>query len=241
VIPLGKLTNTLKKGFDEVGIEISDKQVEQFDSYFNLLIEWNQKFNLTSITDDEEVAIKHFIDSVIPGHFYPVGEKIIDVGTGAGFPGIPLKIMFPHIELVLLDSLQKRINFLNQVVSQLELNNVTVIHGRAEDYGQSAQYREKFSFCCSRAVARLSILSEYCLPFIKKGGLFLAYKGPNALVEVEQGKNALKLLGGQVKEIKTFKLPITGEERNLVVIEKITNTPSSYPRKAGLPEKKPLE
>lgn len=238
---LSKLLNTLKEGFSQLEIDYNDKQLEQFKNYYDLLVEWNNKFNLTSITTEEEVAIKHFIDSVLPSKYFPLGHKIIDVGSGAGFPGIPLKILYPQIELVLLDSLQKRVNFLNHVISVLGLENVNVIHGRAEDFGNNKLYREDFSYSCSRAVAKLSILSEYCLPFIKIGGLFLAYKGPGANSELETGNKAIELLGGKVNEIKSFNLPITGEERNIVVIEKIKNTPKIYPRKAGTPEKKPLE
>lgn len=238
---MGKLINTLRDGFSKIEINFQDYQLEQFNQYFELLVEWNKKFNLTSITEEKDVAIKHFIDSVLPAKYYPLGQRVIDVGTGAGFPGIPLKILFPEIELVLLDSLQKRINFLSHVISILGLDKVEVIHGRAEDFGSNKIYRESFTYSCSRAVAKLSVLSEYCLPFIKVGGLFLAYKGPGAGNELEQGNKAIEILGGLVKEIKSFNLPITGEERNIIIIEKVKKTPAIYPRKAGTPEKKPLE
>lgn len=227
---------------ETLGVRLTDVQKEQFDRYYELLIEWNRVMNLTGITDYEEVNLKHFTDSLTVVRIKELKNvsSLIDVGTGAGFPGIPIKIAFPHIEVTLLDSLNKRIKFLNQVVEELGLNNVITLHGRAEDYARKTEYREKFDLCVSRAVANLSTLSEYCLPFIKKGGCFVSYKSAESDEEIKQSEKALDILGGKVKTVDKFMLPGSDMGRALVMIEKVKNTPGKYPRKAGVPSKEPL-
>ena len=229
----------LKKGFSDLNISVSDTQLKQLETYAALLAEWNEKINLTAITEPTEVAEKHFLDSAMclkTG----VSGKVIDVGTGAGFPGLVLKILKPEIELCLLDSLQKRIGFLQAVCEALSLDGVTFVHARAEDGGQDKLYRESFDFAVARAVANLSTLSEYCLPFVKTGGCFVAMKGPKASEEVILAKNAIKKLGGEVLEVLEEKIPDTEYEHVLVSIKKVRPTPTQYPRKAGKPAKQPL-
>ena len=193
----------LKDCCDQMGVSLSDAQAEQFMTYLSLLLEWNEKMNLTAITEHRDVVLKHFADclSLVPHVEWKEGMKVIDVGTGAGFPGIPVKIACPEVEMTLLDSLQKRIGFLQEVGTQLNLDGVEYVHSRAEDGGQNPDYREQFDLCVSRAVANLAVLSEYCLPFIRKGGWLVAYKGPDADREIEDAKNALGILGGKVMEI----------------------------------------
>lgn len=230
-----------KKGLEALDIVLNDDQINQFIDYYDILISWNKVMNLTSITDFNEVIYKHFIDSLsIVKVFRPEKEKIIDIGTGAGFPGIPIKIAFPNVKIVLMDSLNKRIQFLNEVISRLQLKNITAIHGRAEDYGRKPEYREVFDICTSRAVANLSTLSEYCIPFIKKCGLFIAYKSGNVEEELNKATKAIKTLGGSVIEVNEFDLPSTDISRSLIKIEKIFETPGKYPRPAGKPAKEPL-
>ena len=233
----------LKKDLNEFGIELTAEMEEQFLLYYNMLIEWNSFMNLTAITDFDEVLKKHFTDSVSLIRAIPdLAEKrfkVIDVGTGAGFPGIPLKIVFPNISVVLLDSLNKRVNFLNEVISKLQLTDIIAMHGRAEDFAQNKEYRESFDLCVSRAVSGLATLSEYCLPYVKKGGIFVSYKSGSVQEEVEAAKRAVEILGGKIRDVQYFELP--GEiGRSLVVIEKIKNTPARYPRKAGTPLREPL-
>lgn len=231
-----------------LGITLSEAQLAQFLTYYKMLIAWNEKMNLTAVTDFQEVLEKHFLDSLSLIHavdLHAAAEKkplrLIDVGTGAGFPGIPLKIAFPQLSVVLLDSLNKRIRFLHAVTEELGLTNITAIHGRSEELARSKEYRESFDLCVSRAVANLSTLSEYCLPFVRVGGLFLSYKGSEVDEEAETAEHAIHLLGGSIREIKRFSLPNTTYGRSLVVIQKKKNTPGKYPRKAGTPSREPLQ
>ena len=232
----------LKEGSKAMGVELSEKQVQQLIQYKELLLEWNEKINLTAITEERDVMIKHFLDSLSCVKASPLkdGVKIIDVGTGAGFPGIPLKVYYPDIQLTLLDSLNKRINFLKEVCQTLELNNVEFLHGRAEDYGNNKNYREKYDFAVARAVAGLNSLAEYCMPFVKVGGFFIAQKGPNIEEEIKQGQRAIKTLGGEIVEKIDIPLPFSDITHNIVIIKKLKQTPTIYPRKAGTPTKSPL-
>lgn len=223
-----------------LGVPLSDHQLDQFLKYYEMLVETNKVMNLTAITEFEDVVQKHFIDSLsLLRALQP--EKIknmVDIGTGAGFPGIPLKIAYPHINTLLVDSVGKRVNFLRDVIETLDLQGITAIHSRAEDLGRDAKYREKYDLCTSRAVARLASLSEYCLPFVEKGGYFVSYKAGDCDIEVEESKKALRLLGGRLKSVEKFQL---GDmQRALVVIEKTAITSRLYPRKAGTPTKSPL-
>lgn len=227
---------------NELEISLTENQRNQFNDFHRLLVEWNKKMNLTGITEYEEVLSKHFFDSLtcIKGLDDWSDKKVIDVGTGAGFPGVPMKIANPSIHITLLDSLSKRINFLDVVAKELGLEDVELIHGRAEDYGQSIDYRETYDAAISRAVADLAVLSEYVLPFIKSGGVFVAQKSINAKDEIELARNAIEILGGHIRDIIEVKVPGTEIVHALVIIEKIKPTPSKYPRKAGKPTKKPL-
>ena len=227
----------------EIGLSLTDRQYEQFDQYYDILVEWNKVMNLTGITEYEEVNEKHFLDSlsIVKSCDMTKVSSLIDVGTGAGFPGIPLKIVFPEIKVVLLDSLNKRIRFLNEVIAKLGLNGIETIHGRAEDFAKKADYREKFDFCVSRAVANLATLSEYCLPYVKVGGYFVPYKSEEVDEEVEQARNAAKIPGGTIEEVYKFKLQGTEIGRSFIKIKKIKSTAKRYPRKAGLPTKEPLQ
>lgn len=231
----------LIKGLAAFEIELSDHQIQQFLDYYELLIEKNKVMNLTAITELAEVIDKHFIDSLSIVRVNKLSkEKILDIGTGAGFPGIPLKIVFPDIDIVLLDSLNKRLVFLDEVIQKLDLKKVKTLHGRAEDFGKDLNYREKFDVCVSRAVSRLSSLSEYCLPYVKKGGCFIPYKSGKIEDELVEAKNAIKVLGAQVEKVEEFILPGTDIERSLIVLRKISQTPKIYPRSAGKPSKEPL-
>lgn len=226
----------------ETGITLTVRQREQFDRYYELLVERNKVMNLTGITDYNEVNLKHFTDSLMIvrlKNMYDVSE-LIDVGTGAGFPGIPIKIAFPHIRVVLLDSLNKRLKFLFDVIEELDLVGIETLHGRAEDHAKTSEYRERFDLCVSRAVANLSILSEYCLPFVKRGGSFISYKSGEPDQEITQSENAVNILGGKIVKIDKFLLPDTDIGRSLVQIDKVRETPGKYPRRAGIPAKEPL-
>ena len=221
-------------------MDIDNVSAEKFAVYMELLREWNEKINLTAITDEEGILVKHFFDSCSISEFVDNNSKIIDIGTGAGFPGLPLKIVNDTLNLTLVDSLNKRINFLNEVKNKLGLKNVETVHGRAEDVGIDNKYREKYDFAVSRAVAELRILVEYLLPLVKVGGKVIAMKGPNIDKEVENSKKAVKLLGGEIERIESFRLGNTDNERTIIIIKKIKNTESKYPRKAGIPRKNPL-
>ena len=228
--------------FQKMNISLSEKQIEQFLDYYHFLVEKNRFMNLTAITEYQDVVLKHFADSLSIINACDMNNctAVIDVGTGAGFPGIPLKIVYPHLKMVLLDSLNKRIVFLNELIEMLHLENITAIHARAEDAAKNVSYREQFDLCVSRAVANLSSLSEYCLPFVKKNGMFVSYKSTNIDIEIDNSRNAISVLGGKIREIKEFCLPDSDIERSLILIEKIKKTPSQYPRKAGMPLKEPL-
>ena len=221
---------------------VSDLCAQKFQKYFDLLIEWNDKINLTAITDEEDVAYKHFLDciNVFKCNVIKDNAKVIDVGTGAGFPGIPMKIQNESLSVTLLDSLNKRVNFLNDVKNKLSLNNVTTVHGRAEDYGNDKKYREQYDICVSRAVANLTTLSELCLPFVKVGGHFIAMKGPKADEEIEQAQKAIKLLGGKFERVIEYDILGTDLKHNMVLVKKISATSTKYPRKAPKPTKEPL-
>jgi 16S rRNA (guanine527-N7)-methyltransferase len=233
---------SLEKGCKELGIELSEQQVEQFLKFYELLVEWNKVMNLTGITEYEEVISKHFLDSLLLVKAYDMNsvESIIDIGTGAGFPGIPLKIAFPEKKFVLLDSLGKRIKFLEAVVDNLGLDQIELIHGRAEDYAKKQEYRENFDLAVSRAVANLASLSEYCIPFVKVKGAFIPYKSGSIEEELKQSEKAVSILGGKRTECKELLLPDTDITRSFVLIEKVKSTAKKYPRKAGLPTKEPL-
>ena len=232
----------LQKAAAEYGIALSDKQMEQFNRYFELLVEWNEKINLTAITEPKEVAIKHMIDSITAydEKIFQDGVTVIDVGTGAGFPGLPLKIFCPEIKLTLMDSLNKRIKFLQTVVEELGLQDVECVHARAEEGARNKKYRESFDIAVSRAVARLPILCEYCLPFVKKGGHFIALKGMQFHEEAEEAAKAIKVMGGSKTEIRPVKLPELDDKRAVITITKTMPTPKAYPRKAGTPTKNPI-
>lgn len=237
------MNNVLTEKVKELSIVLNDKQIQQFEQYYNILVEWNKVMNLTAITEYEEVVEKHFLDSLTIVNAIHVKkiETLIDVGTGAGFPGIPLKIAFPHLKVTLLDSLNKRIKFLNEVINLLELNDIKAIHGRAEDYAKQAEYREQYDICVSRAVANLATLSEYCLPYVKVDGLFVPYKSGKIDEELKSSEKAVSILGGKVEEVVKFQLPGTDIGRSFVKIHKIKETKKKYPRKAGMPTKEPLK
>ena len=239
------MQNIIRKKAGQMEIELNDYQIEQFINYYSILIEWNQVMNLTAITEYEEVVNKHFIDSLsliktIDRKIFRSGSiSVIDIGTGAGFPGIPLKIAFPEIKITLLDSLNKRIKFLNEVVEEIGLKEVQTLHGRAEDYARKHEYREKYDLCVSRAVANLAILSEYALPYVKKSGYFISYKSGNIEEEIKESTKAVEILGGKIEKIEKFTLPETEIQRSLVKIRKENSTGKKYPRKAGVPSKEP--
>lgn len=235
-------TSQFIKDSMELGISLTDSQIQQFIVYYELLSEWNQFMNLTAITEYDEVMKKHFIDSISLCKAFHIFEgcSCIDVGTGAGFPGLALKIAYPGLKITLLDSLNKRIQFLDAVIDKLSLTGIQTIHGRAEDFAKQGKLRESFDLCVSRAVANLSTLSEYCLPYVKKGGYFISYKSEKITEEMEAARNAISVLGGEVKKQVEFILPDSDIYRNLFVIEKKKETPKKYPRKAGLPSKEPI-
>ena len=231
--------NSITKQF---GLELSDKQIEQFSKYYDILVEWNKVMNLTAITEKEDVIIKHFADSLLLSKYKDLHENIdvIDVGTGAGFPGIPLKIAFPELNITLMDSLNKRLKFLDEVIDELGLQDIHTVHSRAEDGGRNKDLREKFDLCVSRAVANLSSLSEYCMPFVKVGGYFIPYKSGDIEEELAQAKKAVAILGGEIENVTGFELPGGEGSRSLIKIKKMKPISAKYPRKAGLPGKEPL-
>ncbi|WP_239771812.1 16S rRNA (guanine(527)-N(7))-methyltransferase RsmG [Mammaliicoccus sp. P-M58] len=226
----------------ESGITLTDKQIKQFETYFEMLVEWNEKINLTAVTEKEEVYLKHFFDSVTPSFYIDFNEieTICDVGAGAGFPSIPLKIVYPHLQITIVDSLNKRIKFLNELAASLDLDKVNFVHDRAETFGKSQQYRESFDLVTARAVARLSVLSELCLPLVKKGGQFVALKSSQGNEELEDAQFAISVLGGEVKTVNEFTLPLEESMRQIITIDKLRQTPKKYPRKPGTPNKEPL-
>ena len=236
-------TDRFLKSLEKLNIHLNEKQMYQFMKYYEMLIETNKVMNLTAITDFDEVIDKHFVDSLALIQAIDLNKelKVIDVGTGAGFPGIPLKIAFPELDILLLDSLNKRIHFLDQVISELGLENIQTIHGRAEDFGKNPLYREKFDLCVSRAVANLSTLSEYCVPFVKVDGYFISYKSGKVQEELDVSRHAVDILGGKVERCLNYALADTDMERSLVVIHKLKPTKKAYPRKAGKPSKEPLQ
>ena len=236
-----KMEDKFEKQLEELGIQLTEKQKKQFYRYFELLVEWNKVMNLTGITEYNEVNEKHFIDSLAVKRVLEPEkiESLIDIGTGAGFPGIPLKIAYPHLKIVLLDSLQKRIKFLNTVIEELELEEIKTLHGRAEDYAKKTEYRERFDVCVSCAVANLATLSEYCIPYVRQGGYFISYKSGEADEEIKNSEKAVGILGGKIEVIEKFQLPSTEIGRTFVKIKKIEATKKKYPRKAGLPAKEP--
>lgn len=230
----------ISDAFKKIDLELTEKQVGQFVRYYELLIEKNKVMNLTTITEFDDVMVKHFLDSLMICRFVELKGKLIDVGTGAGFPGIPLKIVYPDLQIVLLDSLNKRVRFLNEVIQNLGLTDIEAVHGRAEDLGKQNLYREQFDFCVSRAVANLASLAEYCLPFVKVGGYFIAYKAGDIQEELDAGMRAVDVLGGKVEEKIDLKIPGTDVSRCLIKIRKERKTDKRYPRKAGTPGKEPI-
>lgn len=235
-------TEEMKKAAKAYGISLSETQLAQFARYYEMLVEWNEKMNLTAITAPHDVAVKHMIDSLTAydAELFFEGASVIDVGTGAGFPGLPLKIAYPHIRLTLMDSLKKRVGFLQAVADELGLQEVTCVHARAEEGARNPQYREAFDLAVSRAVARLPVLAEYCLPFVKVGGHFLALKGRDFEAEMDEAGKAVKILGGKAPTARRVTLPELEDVRAVVIMEKFTRTGKAYPRKAGTPAKKPL-
>lgn len=231
-----------RDGLNSLGISLSDKQLNQFLTFYRMLVDRNKVVNLTAITEFDEVVEKHFLDSLSLVKFLDLQKafKIIDLGTGAGFPGIPLKIAFPHLEIMLMDSLNKRVLFLKEVIDGLQLKGISAVHGRAEEAARELAYREQFDICVSRAVANLSSLSEYCIPFVKQGGMFISYKSGEIEEEVSKAKKAIKLLGSKIECIEKFILPGTDIWRSFVIIRKESRTSKIYPRKAGTPTKDPL-
>ncbi|WP_432362766.1 16S rRNA (guanine(527)-N(7))-methyltransferase RsmG [Sporosarcina sp. UB5] len=227
----------------EQGIPLSDYQLQQFKKYFQMLVEWNEKMNLTAITDAPSVYLKHFYDSITAAFYADLnGEKsICDVGAGAGFPSIPLKICFPNLAVTIVDSLNKRITFLTELAKELELDNVRFVHARAEDFGQNPKYREQYDIVTARAVARLSVLSELCLPLAKEGGVFISMKGAAAEEELNDAKKAINVLGAELVEKFSFSLPMEESERNIFILKKVKKTPKKYPRKPGIPNKTPIK
>lgn len=238
--------STLINNCKKWNIVLTEKQIKQFDQYYDLLVEWNSFMNLTAITEFDEVCQKHFLDSLsivkaYPEYYFEENTfQFIDIGTGAGFPSIPIKIVFPNLKFSLVDSLNKRINFLNEVIDQLQLSDCTAVHGRAEDLAKDSSYREQYDFCVSRAVANLSTLCEYCMPYVKVGGRFVSYKSEKITEEAEKAKHAISVLGGKFERQVEFTLPDSDIYRNIYIIQKEKITPKKYPRKAGLPSKEPL-
>ncbi|MCA1061119.1 16S rRNA (guanine(527)-N(7))-methyltransferase RsmG [Rossellomorea aquimaris] len=235
--------NEFQSMLEEKGISLSSEQLHQFERYYELLVEWNEKMNLTAITEKEDVYLKHFYDSVSAAFYVDFNEvqSLCDVGAGAGFPSIPIKICFPHLHISIVDSLNKRITFLNHLSDELGLENTNFYHDRAETFGKNKAHREKYDMVTARAVARMSVLSELCLPLVKKGGSFVAMKASNVNEELSNAKKAIGTLGGQTDKMYSFVLPEEESERNIVKINKVKETPNKYPRKPGTPNKLPLE
>lgn len=239
---MDKNVDNLKNKLNQLSIEYSESQIEKLLKYYEMLIEKNKVMNLTAITEFDEVVEKHFIDSLSIVRVIDMEKvhSIIDIGTGAGFPGIPVKIMFPHIKVTLVDSLNKRVNFLNEVIENLELSDIEAYHGRAEDYGRDKKFREKYDLCVSRAVANLASLSEYCMPFVKPDGYFISYKAGECEDEIDNSKNAIKILSGKIEKVEKFSLPDSEISRSFIKIKRIKNLSNKYPRKSGIPSRNPL-
>ena len=235
-----KFSNLMIEYGKEINIVFTEEQLQKFYEYMNLLIEWNEKINLTAIVEPKEIILKHFIDSLTIIKYIDQNKKVIDIGTGAGFPGIPIKIVRDDLKITLLDSLNKRINFLNEVIVKLGLENINAVHARIEEYAKNKQYRENYDVATSRAVANLTTLSEYMLPMVKIKGMAICMKGSEINEEISKSKNSIKLLGGEISKIEEFTLPKSDYKRNLILIEKAIQTPSKYPRKPGIPSKEPL-
>lgn len=233
----------LKDKAKAIDILLNDDQLKDFEKFMDQMITWNDRVRLTSITEESEIIDKHFIDSLtaLKSNIFKEGDRILDLGTGGGFPGVPLKIYDSSYEMVMLDSRLKKIEYLEHIIEYFNFKNTYAIHGRAENYGKDSAYRETFDIVVSRAVANLSILSEYCLPFVKEGGYFVAMKGSKSEEEINEGKKAVKLLGGEIQEVLEFKLPNTDYDRSIIVIKKLRKTPNKYPRKAGKPKKSPIK
>ncbi|GAA0502102.1 16S rRNA (guanine(527)-N(7))-methyltransferase RsmG [Salinibacillus aidingensis] len=233
---------TFQQSLNERGIELNQKQLKQFDQYYQMLVGWNNKMNLTSITDEEGVYLKHFFDSLSAAFYYDFNKplKVCDVGAGAGFPSLPLKIAFPQLQITIVDSLKKRVTFLNELADQLDLEHVAFYHDRAETFGKNKAFREQFDVVTARAVARMSVLSELCLPLVKVGGTFLAMKGAQFQEEEKEAEKAVQQLGGEWKRIYDFQLPEEDSKRYIAEIDKVTQTPKRFPRKPGTPNKNPI-
>ena len=238
----GSAREILLSGAAELGVPLDDCQLDALDAFTALLLEWNARFNLTRVTDPSEIAVKHYLDSLslLPLVEVKPGSAVIDIGAGAGFPGIPLKIARPDLKMTMLDSVRKKLTFLEAVVRELRLADVKLIHGRAEDFARGKSHRERFDLAVSRAVAGLNVLAELCMPFCRLGGSFAAYKGPDPDEEINEAAKAISALGGEVEAVHRFVLPHSDSHRTLVVIRKLRRTPASYPRKAGVPERNPL-
>jgi len=234
--------DTLLKGLRDLDITLNQEQISKFIKYKSLLIEWNERINITAITDKDEIDIKHFLDSLTPvtTKLFEGNVKVIDIGTGGGFPGIPLKIYNEKLNVTLLDSLNKRIVFLNEVIKSLGFNDIEAVHGRAEELGRKVEFREQYDISISRAVATLNTLSEYCIPFVKVGGYFISMKGPDVEEELKDAKRGIEILGGKVVEVKSLRLPQSDIIHTLIIVEKIKETPTKYPRAGGKPKKNPL-
>lgn len=235
-----EFSQKIKAYAKEINILLDEEQISQFYQYMQILLEWNEKINLTAITKQEEIILKHFIDSITIANYIPANAKLVDVGTGAGFPGIPLKIIRRDMEITLLDSLNKRINFLKEVIEKLSLKKIQAIHARVEEIGQNKSYRESFDVATSRAVANLATLSEYLIPLVRLDGICISMKGSEIEEEIKQSRKAISVLGGIVEKVDSFQLPQTNMDRNLIILRKVKKTPSKYPRKAGTPAKEPI-
>ena len=235
--------DSLKKALDELNISYTEKQIQQFASYMDGVLEWNEKVNLTAITEHEEFIAKHFVDSVLCADFdeFKNAKTVIDVGTGGGFPGVPLAIMAPDKKFVLMDSLNKRLKIIDELTAEAGIMNTQTVHARAEELARNKNHREKYDVCVSRAVANLTTLSEYCLPFIKVGGYLLAYKGPDADQEIMDAAKAISILGGKLEKVEKSGLESFGLDHRILFIKKVKNTPAKYPSKAGTPSKEPLK
>lgn len=233
----------LINGIQELGLNYDETLIDRFEQYQDILLEWNEKINLTRIVEEDEIIQKHFLDSLscLSLDIIKQDSKIIDIGTGAGFPGVPIKIYYNDVDLTLLDSLNKRIKYLKELCEDLNLSDVKYLHSRSEDAAKDPEHREQYDIAIARAVASLNVLAEYCLPYVKVGGYFIAQKGPKISDEIQGGENAIKTLGGEIVAVKEISIPYTDLKHNIVVIKKVMNTPKKYPRKAGTPSKSPLK